>query len=407
MVLILNPFSLHAVAGYGDQYEILDADAFNRFVVPSLAPVDMRSAASSSSSGGQVIYSLIVGPIGTANIDYVVSNAADLQTAFNALNSTGTIFVKNGVYVMSEVTVPARIDLVFDSSAVWVNGNGSKTMVTNYGKIRGPKFDMNGTGLAAQSIVVKTKSQMTGFEIYNATGMAKSPTNNTYQFCILCVQKSSDFVLQGEMRDFIALSGAANYGDNAVFKIYDSSAGNIQVNMFPSNVEATASVGLHIARSDDIRFHNSKLDQIGGNFVTLDTGNRDIFFERNRLTLTQTAGDSATGLLLNSQMDAAGFASTGTISFSYNDVEVRTVAGNYVIGTGGGGSLSRQGLRVKNNTVSVQGVPGSEYTFLQLTSDSVGAVIQQNNVCGLSFISNAGAATLFVSQGNVVCAVEQ
>ncbi len=371
------------------------------------------------------IYQLVVGTAGATNVDAYVTNLQQFNLALASLAACGlttsatgygSIIFRPGVYQIFGATKPAGVDLIAfqGSSVVWQAINGTNTLINIYGdgftRMDGFKFDLGGTGIASSLISLKNGGRLTNFQIYNATGLAKSPTTSTYQYCLLCVEKSSNVVIQGEMRDYICPTGAGNYGDNAPFKIKSSSNVDVRVNMSPAIVEAAAAVGIYVTKSDFVNIHDSMFSNIGGDWMQFDSGNSNCFYERNKHIITRTAGD--TGLIVFAgQTDGAVQISTGTMSIAYNDFEIRTTdAGNIIASNGNGGAVLNCGLAVRHNTlhVTTTGVGVSQYKFGTLGTPTKGGVFQGNITRGITaFLADSGANNLSASQGNTLYGVEQ
>ncbi len=374
--------------------------------------------AASTGGSGQVTYSLVVGTPGTPNVDCIVSNLQQFNLALASLAACGlttsatgygTMLFRDGIYPILGATVPAGVYLYAGSSVVWQMTNGTNTLVTNYGRIDGFKFDLAG-GIGCRLISLAVNSRLTNFLFYNSTGLAQG-ASNAYQYAILSVKKSSNIVIQGEWRDLQIPTGAANYGDNAAFKIEDSSSIDIRMNVTPNIVTGVASVFLYVARSNQINIHDGFYDAIGGNFIDFENGNSNITFARNKCVITKTAGTGDSGLIgFSGQTAANTFVSTGSMVVENNTFEIQSTDAGNIIGSNGNGGASAivNGLVIKNNTVNVTSLPSATYKFALISTTVKGAVIQGNVTRGLlTFITDSGINTLYTSQGNTLYNVEQ
>jgi hypothetical protein len=352
-------------------------------------------------------YSLVIGTSST-NAGVVVQNTDQFNMALASLSARGlthsataqgTIFIRPGVYNIVNATIPAGIVVegVPGSSVVFVTDNINASMVTIYGILKGITFNLHDQVFTSRLINITTGATLSDCRI---TGIKNQP--NGASTVISAIGIGSATVTNVKNITFDDPTDPNDYTNGGVIHVRNSQ--NIVFdNIFVSSFNRVNDNGAFFStiKSSNITFQNSTFLQTASFPININAGSVDIKILRNRFFVNNIQPSGV--IVLQTNVDPTAFIST-TVWINDNEFYVNASGTNPLIRAA---NTSIYGLHIQGNYAKAL-VGAGIHPFCTIAGASViKAVLQDNNVDGLTFISDSGTSTQYTTRGNHVDGVQQ
>jgi len=230
----------------------------------------------SGTSGGSSFraYTLYVGTPGTPNVDAVIGGPASFDAMFASVAARGltygssvtaTIYMNNGVYSISNTTIPAGIEIHCGSSVTFTPTNFTDSIFTVYGKIFGPRFDVQSRAFNGRLVDIKGGGQV--LDIRSSTGVG-SMVQTGALMSFFRIESASNVVITGNLTEF-----ASSQQDlfNGGLAFIDKST-DVYINLNTNKrYGGTGSHGFSISRSERVTI-DGKYRNSGGRMINLEGG---------------------------------------------------------------------------------------------------------------------------------------
>lgn len=374
---------------------------------------ELNTSARGISKSTNAYYSIIIGTSATRGAD-IIATVGTAGQAFEAAISTlghlagelmtstspasGTIFVQKGTYIVSRVTVPPNIEIIFESSAV-VKNNGNNTVFILYGKLTNSTFDFIEPASATKPPMMDFRNGaiLDGGRVSIVSNSASGTSR------IFLISKTTGVTINDVQFLRTEMTGT---GNNPEFFAIDDSTGVFIRNCYfaPAvDVVNTGDVAFRIKGSDNINITENFFDIEHSLFYItplVSSVTMNIRFERNNII--NRSGGGNIGLIQNI---GGVHVSTGIV-FKDNNIILQNTGLTRIIYCQPTSGQAVYGMTFQNNTVTQSVLNGG--TFIILDGGTVGATILGNQVRGMTtFISNSGTGTLFTGLGNIFNGAEQ
>lgn len=380
----------------------LTIDAQGRITVQA----DGSGGGGGAAAGGSSItlrqYDVYVGTLGANpfEVDIASNNEDGLFAALariqalgltDSTTAQGTIFYRAGVYTMTGATIPAGVTVaaVENSSTIWVMDSISETMVTIFGQggdfsnLKNITFDLGKLAFRSEVIVYKQGARATDIVVRNADNQAS--ISNVFN-CVFCINDTSDVVIVADVQQFKAI--ITNIGTRqAPFRIEDSSDVWLQIRTGQGVDNFDNRQTFFLKNNRNVHIHDSIFTDVGGYFIEINSGNRDLYIERNHFNITK-AKFGGTGIIIFIG-DLAG-ADTSTATYITNN-SFRDQSGDAdsIIGILQSTTIP-EGVVISGNIAKGIGVTP---TFITISANVFGTLCTDNKVSNIVFISDGGVET--------------
>lgn len=404
---LVNSFHLNTTGVTGETYG--SVSGIPKITVGTDGRITAIATNTVSATASQ-LYSVIMGTTTTRNPSVVASSSTHFTTAIASMGVTtyagGTIFVTAGEYTVADTTIPAGLELICESSAIFKNdisGGKNRTMFTVYGTIRNCGFDI-------------TQLQSSYAPIIDLKSGGQFLRNKFYRL-------SLHVGLAGGVQDMIKVATATNV------EISDNSFNNISL----TGAQVLAKL-ISLESSTNV-FINRNYFSLSSATNTFKGGNPLIFVQGGtNINITDNWGYAAGSFVYmtgstfpylaaglnvsnnrlmvaaqifgsNAVFNLTGPASSGTV-INNNYLEMLTEGNINIFSIGSVGFYSNP--VVSNNIITVTD-GAMTGTFVKIFDSNVkNAVIQGNHVLGLSaFITDNGSGTTYTTLGNFMGNVQQ
>jgi len=370
------------------------------------ASVTGGTATITITGGGINPYIIVIGTLGAiaANVDIASNNVDGLNEALRRLGAGGltasstagmrTIIYRDGVYNMSNSTIPSGITLsAVGSSSVFTTGtSATNQMFKVWGTLEGFIIDYGDKtfenwivqictgGIIRKNIFRNTKNQL------NSGSFAVRENAKV----LIATDTANNFRIEGNtFEELRPIDGLLFAGDLQAVRIVNSSSGYFNNNIVNQSFTNEAGNIFSIENSTKIYVTGNRFE-CGGRLLNLTKFNRDIFIENNEFFLI-SGGDANGYLNIGNGVSNQNTLSTGTISIKDNKfITTFTESGEPIILVR---NLNNTGTIIDGNLLSSRIVTGWKFIDIDGTN-VIDAIVTNNKAFGTNtFIEDSGTTT--------------
>lgn len=185
-----------------------------------------------ASASGQSPFVITIGTLGATGVD-IASNTIDGYVAAlvrlkangltNSTTAGGLIYVKEGIFSISNATVPAGVTIVAVGSTVWVNAAANNvSSVFIFGTVDGLKFDLSNRAFSAEQVCMRNNGILRNSKIYGA-GFQGGGAGNLHACALGATDAFNVLIEHNILENFRPVDGITRFGDDSAFMIRKSS----------------------------------------------------------------------------------------------------------------------------------------------------------------------------------------
>ena len=301
---------------------------------------------------------------------------------------------------MSLIIVPSGIKLKAIESSVTFRLNSNTNQLLNIygqGTVEGINFDANGGPFSARMIQLTSGGIFQDNHVYGAQNM----TDGEYETNIIAVKNTFGAIIRRNyFENAKMLNNPVFFGDIGSIRITNSTGVYFSENIIKVDKILAGGQLMQVMGSSQVWIEDNTIENANAIFLTLTTGNKDIFFRRNKVNIS-SGGNVAGGTIL--VFANTNGISTGNIVIEGNDFITMGSSNNItnvefssatIIRSKGNATAFLDGLSIKNNTFTCNGGPSGVVTAIDLNNRTNRASIFGNHSMGCStFLIEAGVST--------------
>lgn len=241
--------------------------------------------------GARRDYDLYVGTPGTPNVDTIVGGSASFQAMFSSVGANGltifnssrpaNIFLNNGVYQLANTTIPAGVTITCASSVTFTPTSVADSMMSIYGALVNPRFDLQGRAYLARAIDMRSGGQL--LNVQSATGALNVSLASLVNSWVR-ITDSSNVVVTGNFSEH--WSCTQDNGCGGFFYIDRSS--DVVINVSSQKTYSSAGTqSVFFVRSNRVKF-TGNYTGAGGREFYLDGACRGVSIRDGKYQITNT-----------------------------------------------------------------------------------------------------------------------
>lgn len=344
-------------------------------------------------------YDLYVGTAGTPNIDVTVGGSASFDALFASITSRGLtyassgtfrVFMVNGLYQISNATIPAGVYIYCGSSVVFTPTDTTSSIFTVYGKLIGPRFDLQNRAYAGPMVQIKGNGSVEDIRgVDNTASISQLAGVNMTMFLI---QNSTFAKVTGRIDGYAGAQQDVAHG--GLVTLIRSSDCYVNLDVRGASLASAGKHTFYVSEGDRNTIDGT-YEGVGARMFYIGGGNRGLQI-KGRYHITQ-------------QYDGAGFIYIRSLDPPIETTTGTVISATFIHDVGSAqpliqiqGDNNVKGTLITNcNAWTTQGTANAPTSFVKISDGGVRqTVIANNHVMGMPFISDSGIETIYTSLAN-------